>query len=114
MQKFSPLKEHITDFWIIFVPSFIWKAVIDTQEWHKSDGRKHSTSNIQHPAWSFFGITNQTQYHYGTTTVPLYNITIKSTKMKPELIIPIETLSIPKSKTAKVVKYFIDKYRVEL
>jgi hypothetical protein len=34
--------------------------------------------------------------------------------MKLELIIPIETLSIPKSKTEKVVKYFIDKYRVEL
>ena len=39
--KKSLLEEHITDFWIIFVPSFIWKAVIDTQEWHKSDGRKH-------------------------------------------------------------------------
>ena len=85
----------------------------------RKSGTRVTAVNIQHLTYNiqlgpFFGITNQTQYHYGTTTVSLYNITIKSTKMKLELIIPIETLSIPKSKTAKVVKYFIDKYRVEL
>lgn len=81
----------------------------------RKTGTRVTAVNIQHLTYNIqLGPFLELPIKHNTTTVPLYNITIKSTKMKPELIIPIETLSIPKSKTAKVVKYFIDKYRVEL